>query len=124
MECSCTIGCSYDDSDTTGYSERIRVARKAHVCEECRKTIQVKEEYVFCTVFGDGSIANFKVCLDCHQLLKVFFSDGWVFGQSREELEDYLHYNWKEDLPSSCISKLSPVNRNLVCDILQEFQEG
>lgn len=123
MECSCVVSPEYYGEEEC-LSERERKAAKQHKCFECRGTINKGETYWFHTIFGDGTTRNFKICQECESILNIFFSDGWVYGSSRDDLFDYLHENWQEDLPSSCISKLPPSAKHLVCDYLQEYQEA
>jgi len=123
MECSCTASCDAENYDITGYSERKLNAAKRHICRECKGVIKKGEQFVFCTLFTVDGIQNYKMCLDCHQLTEAFFSNGFYFTQIHKDLELYLEDQWTEDLPSQCISKLSPRAQGFVCDILQKFQE-
>lgn len=122
MECSCSVSSGYD-GDSNAWGERQRKAAKQHKCYECGQTINKGENYWFHTVFREGSISNFKICLSCESLMNGFFQDGWMYGSVIEDLEEYLHENWKEDLPSSCISKLTKDAQQVVCDHLQQYQE-
>jgi len=124
MECSCNVGIDGDNDDFLGYSERTLKAGRKHTCVECGKEIKKGEQFVFISIFEIERIGNFKLCLDCHAVSKQFFADGWIFGQMWDNLGDYLFYNWKDDLPSNCISKLPPPARDRVCDQLQDFQEA
>lgn len=62
MECFC------DYEMPAVYANYTRVARKQHVCEECRREIHVGESYE--RVFGvwDGSCSVFKTCARCISL--------------------------------------------------------
>jgi hypothetical protein len=122
MECSCAASSGYD-GDGNAWVERERKAAKPHKCFECGAAIVKGEKYWFHTVFGEGTISNFKVCQTCESLMNAFFPDGWMFGSVIEDLESYLHESWENDLPSSCISKLPPSAQHVVCDYLQEYQE-
>ncbi len=121
MECSCTAS-SYNDGDGS-WSMRKRKAAKIHMCYECDTVIQKGEEYAFHSVFYENGISNYKLCANCNALTEVFFSDGWIFGSVIDDLHSFLDHNWKEDLPSSCISKLPQSARDKVCDYLQGYQE-
>jgi hypothetical protein len=120
MECSCTARSIDEDGY---YSDRTRRAEKQTTCPECGAIIEKGEEYLFSTLFMDGRIYNSKMCKNCESITKQFFSDGWMIGSIISDLESYLDAVWLNDLPSSCISKLSPKAKDLVCDILQNFQE-
>ena len=123
MECSCSAyGGDFDDDG--GYSSsRELTARKEHECYECQRAIKKGENFTYHSIFSDGTIANFKVCTTCASIIGAFFPYGWAFGQVLEDLSEYLFDAWQEDLPSDCISKLTPAARDIVCDILGGFQE-
>lgn len=121
MNCSCNAA-SYGEG--IGYwSKREIKAAKNHVCYECGGVIKKGELFSYHTVFERGGVDNFKLCMSCDSITENFFSNGWMFGFVIDDLKDYLHYSWREDLPSSCISKLEPKARDMVCDYLQEYQE-
>jgi hypothetical protein len=122
MNCSCSVNTGYDDDSGRWLKRKVK-AEKQHKCYECSEIIQKGEVYSFHTVFYDGVVSNYKLCMACDSLTEHFFSNGWIFGSVRDDLEDYLHYNWHSDLPSSCISKLETKARDFVCDYLQEYQE-
>jgi len=123
MECSCSAyGGDFDD-DGVYSSSRELTARKEHQCYECQRTIKKGEKFTYHSIFSDGTIANFKVCATCTSIISGFFPNGWMFGSVKDELSDYLYFTWQEDLPSNCISKLTTAARDIVCDILQGFQD-
>lgn len=120
MECSC----SAVTVDGEGYySERTRIAAKKSLCPECGKTIEKGEAYLFTTLFIDGKIHNAKMCEICESIIRQFFPDGYYYGQIIEDLESYLDNSWVDDLPSKCIVKLHPKAREMVCEILQRYQD-
>ena len=120
MECSC----SATSVDGDGYfSERIRTAVKEHVCPECKGKIAKGEQYLFSTLFLEGSIHNSKMCMACSSVVDQFFQDGYYVGQVWDSLWSYLDTSWTEDLPSNCISRLHPYAKAEVCDMLQQFQD-
>ena len=120
MNCSCNA-MSLDDNDSH-FSERYRVAAKDSVCPECNSKIEKGDLYLFGTLFIDGTIRNYKMCLICETVVKQFFQDGYYIGQIWEDLFLYFDGSWVEDLPSSCLSKLHPVARDRACDLLQRYQ--
>ena len=122
MNCSCSISTSYEGSESS-WGVQTRKAAKVHRCCECRTTITKGEKYFYHTVFGDGTIGNYKMCSACNSILESFFTSGWMFGFVLEDLEYHLEESWIDDLPSSCISKLAPGARDMVCDYLQRWQE-
>ena len=120
MNCSC----SAVSIDGDGYlSSRTRKAAKKSICPECGDEIKKGDEYLFATLFLDGGIYNNKMCKKCESIVDQFFPDGYYCGEVKDDLESYLDSTWIEDLPSSCISKLVPEARSVVCDILQRYQD-
>lgn len=122
MECSCAASSGYD-GDGGSWGERERKAAKPHKCYECREVISKGEKYWFHTVFGEGTVSNFKICQTCESLMLKFFPDGWTYGQVIDDLESYLDDSWNDDLPSSCISELPLKAQYVVCDYLQRYQD-
>lgn len=123
MKCSCNAGYCGENDDVLGYSDRELNAAREHICPECKSVIKKGDKFIFSSIFGIDDICNFKMCLNCWELTQVFFKDGWTVNSMMYELKDYLYDNWSEDLPSDCISSLNPVNKAMICDILQQFQE-
>jgi hypothetical protein len=110
--------------DSDGYhSFRIRKAKKPCLCPECGKTIDKGEEYLFSTMFIDGGIYNSKMCKECESIVDNFFPDGYQIGNIINDLECYIDNSWIDDIPSSCVTKLTPKAKVKVCDILQRYQE-
>jgi hypothetical protein len=50
------------------YGFRLRTARKAHTCCECRGVINPREQYWYHHGVWDFRAQDFKVCLDCEEL--------------------------------------------------------
>jgi len=87
--------------------------------------IKKGEKFFYGTHFIPGEKPrNSKTCTDCKSIENNFFNGGWLVGSMVDDLENYFNDSWQEDLPSSCISQLTPAARDRVCDILQEFQEA
>ena len=123
MECSCNADVGLDWEGTCWSGEREVKAAKNHRCYECGCEIKKGDRYRYHTVFGDGTAGNYKLCLACNAIAEIMFSNGFIFGQVIDDLQDYLRRSWRNDLPSNCISKLPAAARDRVCDILQEWQE-
>ncbi len=122
MECSCSAS-GYYDNEEYYFSERKLKAAKEHLCIECDKPILKNEYFCFSTIFGEGSINNYKTCMNCKEIINIFFDEGHVIGQIYDDLYSYFDTAWLEDLPSNCISKLSKENKEHICNMFQEFQE-
>lgn len=75
-------------------SEKTRVARKQHTCQECRRIIEAGEKYLYEVTLFDGEVAPNKTCSHC-QIARSWLADecgGWVYtevaGDIREHAED------------------------------------
>lgn len=124
ITCGCAVTCddNYDEDQRWG-CRGIRAA-KEHKCSECSVIIPIGSSFFYHTVFFEGSCNNYKICQDCQSVILHFFGDGWWFGSVWDHLAEYLYYNWRDDLPSSCISQLTPTARDKVCDLLQgEYED-
>jgi len=120
MDCSCSVDFGFNDETRWSY-QQIKKAAKRHKCYECGTPIPAGSSYFCHTIFGGGIVEHFRYCHDCQSVVDKFFTNGWYFGNVWESLSGYLYDNWREDLPSSCICKLTPGARDKVCDILEEI---
>lgn len=90
--------CMIDDCDerVNIIQESKRVARKPHHCEECRKVIQVGEQYQY--EFGTmaGETCTYKTCLNCMKC-RDWLQDlcgGFLYGGVEEDVkEHFLNYD-------------------------------
>jgi len=124
MNCSCAaIGCMEESEDCHWGVRHIKRAGKDYKCFECGSAIEKGSGYALHVVFGGGTAQNYKVCPVCQDLIEHFFPNGWWFGAVLDNLRDYLDESWAYDLPSDCISQLTPAARARVCDFLQRYQD-
>ena len=123
MECSCSA--SVCDEGEGYWNSREMGAAKPHKCCECGEYINKGDMFIFGTYIEPGiRIDNSITCMTCKDIEDSFFKNGHYVGQMLDNLFDYLWDSWGgHDLPSNCISKLTPAARDRVCDILQKFQE-
>ncbi len=80
-------------------TERCVTANKEHQCCECKRPIKVGENYVRCTLGGDGAVDTYKQHLRCYHfarwlnyvVLSHYGDDECIgFGYITEELNEYL----------------------------------
>lgn len=121
MECSCSIDMDYDGSGPDRHTEKIRTARKTHVCFECVKDIQPGEQYEYASGLWDGEYSIYKTCLDCKSIRDTFFS-SWVYTQVWEAFQDEFGYV-DSVVPESCIAELTPGARARVCEFIESGWE-
>lgn len=101
---------SGNDESSTGTSEIIRAARKAHECVECHEAIPVGASYERYTVFDDGSAEAYKTCLSCVEIRNHFACNGWLFGCVWEDLENSFFETMVAGGP--CMQGLSPAAKD------------
>jgi RNase P subunit RPR2 len=60
-------------------SEKNRTARKTHVCQDCRRTIEAGETYRIQAVKDYGDFWTWRSCLHCTSVARWLFSSAWGF---------------------------------------------
>jgi len=118
MQCA-TVLTGYDDGAAETLSLKIVTARKQHKCHECYRKIQPGERYENYVGLFDG-IFRQKTCLDCISLRDVFFIDGFIFEAIWQDMREHIHY-CGDQISESALSKLTPVARARVCDMISEI---
>jgi hypothetical protein len=82
-----------DCEPPTLFEDRLRKARAAHICGECRHPILPGEIYHDIRGLWDGRWSRFKVCECCEKkrcALAAYFKDGCIpFGGVAEAFADY-----------------------------------
>lgn len=121
MECSCNASQWYETESS--WAERDLRAAKEHKCCECGVIIKKGDQFTYHNIFYEDTIANYCMCLDCRSIVLHFFKDGWIFKNVWDSLSDYIYNSWLYDLPSDCISKLSPTARDKICDLIEMIWE-
>lgn len=93
--------CMVDDGGYVDFSsERWRVARKEHECDECWRTIAVGERYRYCFLKYDGDVSYHHTCSHCtaaEDWLREH-CNGWMYGAVIDDLADHCEYGqWSAD---------------------------
>ena len=120
MSCGCIYVDDYDNGEP--YSETIRKARKIHVCCECKREIQSKEEYQVATGKWNGNFNTFKTCKDCLSVRDEFFCDGFLFTSLWEFVTQHI-CDMNGEISSDCLIKLTKPARDKICNIIEERWE-
>lgn len=120
MECSCAISIDHNGGPEC-CTEKIRTARKTHVCNECLKDIQPGEQYEYVSGIWDGNPKAYKTCLDCKSVRDTFF-ESWIFTQVWENFQDEFG-DTDSVVPESCIAELTAGARARVCDFIESGWE-
>lgn len=87
-----SLSCGCNDHYADLESLTIQKARKQYVCEECRKTINIGDEYARYKILYDGSWSETKVCEPCYDLGESMADLGfcWVLGGLAEAHREYV----------------------------------
>lgn len=118
MECACTVGDGGYDNCVTLISITTPVANKSHKCNECGRTIPAKEEYIRESYVYDGHFSTHKTCEDCFSIRQVFFSNGWIYGDIKEQMAEFI-VECSGDISVSCIKELTKPARDWALDKIQ-----
>ena len=120
-ECSCQITVDVGGDCIELLSEKRVTAKKAHKCGECDRTIPVGETYLRESYVSEGEFHTETTCADCLSIRDHLFCD-WYYGMILETLKfEILEYDLIP--PESCISKLTPTARAMVCGLIEEAWE-
>lgn len=121
MDCSCQINLDIGDYSYEEIRCKKTVAVRNFKCCECGETIPAGVEHLVDIMRADWEspprIDVFRTCLDCLSVRNEVFCD-FQFEAMWELLYDYL-----EDgglIPESCIVKLTPRAREMVCEAIEE----
>lgn len=88
-----SLTCCYEDNGFTEFSRRkTRVARKPHICCECREEISVGVEYVYCVALTDGQFSDWKTCEKCDDLAASMQAMGFcgLVGDVHADHQEYI----------------------------------
>jgi hypothetical protein len=121
MNCSCV---SVDmDGCVDLISKTKPTARKGHKCHECYRAISPGEQYEVQKYRYEGKFEAHKTCSECVDIRNMFFCEGYRYGSIREDLVDDLN-DADCELSESCIAELSPKARDIICEIIEECENG
>ncbi len=118
MECAC-IDMEVDYCDAVEpIDDRVVVARKEHVCHECRQFIKPGTKYRNEVFKFEGAIERHKTCMDCLSVRQNVFCN-FYYGRLWDDLKDELHQSGGQ-IAESCISVLTPRARQWVCALIEK----
>ena len=120
MNCSC-IFIDIDDSPEF-YTQTDPIARKHHECTECHRTINPKEQYRRVSGSWCMGIETYKTCSECMEIVQAFFCGGWNFGLILYDLKEHVN-EMNGEISEDCLSDLSPKERAVVCEIIENVWE-
>jgi len=119
MDCAC-FDADVDDY-VTPISDTKPTARKEHTCCECGRIIRIGERYRLEKNVFDGSFDTFKTCVDCdsvrtHLVCSFYYTQVWELVT--ENIRECALF---DSIPYSKIAKLTPLAREQVCEIIEEY---
>jgi hypothetical protein len=96
----------YYDEYALTLSSSTPLARKEHVCNECRRVVQPGEVYERIVMLCDGDFETAKTCTECVEARKWLLQEcgGFIVGQVLEELEE--HWDEEVELRSWWLARL------------------
>lgn len=89
--------CMIDGADEpwTLYQDKVRTARKEHVCGECSTPIQRGQQYFWGKGLYDRYWSEYRMCMDCKTGPADWLMDqcgGWLWHGVSEDLREH----WEE----------------------------
>jgi hypothetical protein len=119
MDCAC-VYVDTSESGPTLFEEKIVTARKPHKCGECRRSIEMGEEYEHTKGLWEGRFETHKTCSECRAIRSAFFCNGWFYGQVIHDLREHIS-DAGGDISESCIAELPPRARAKVCKMIEAY---
>jgi len=98
----CTCICDYGDNPPEWYDSQVRIARKAHVCDECMRVIEPNEKYVRSVGVWEGDFAIFKHCAECDAIGRDFFCECWGHGNLWNNMREHHSFD-RNELPDTLL---------------------
>lgn len=121
FHCSCVLSSGDEGEVAQHYAMSKPVARKEHVCSECRRTIRLGEIYERVVAVWDDRLEVINTCEDCRSIMKEMFCEGVCHGVMWDDLR--MHLEEDGTISEDCLLALTPRARGMVCDLIQEDWE-
>lgn len=108
---SCQDVCISVDVDEMAefYRESTRRAAKQYRCCECRAVIAKGEQHEYVSGKWDGAIMDFRTCLPCAEIRKVFCCRNWVLETLWEDMQEQIFPDWERNdlMIVDCLARLT-----------------
>lgn len=114
---SCVLSAVDEGEVASHYAQSKLVARKKHVCEECRRTIWPGEAYERVVAVWENRLHVLNTCVDCRSVMDVLFCEGVCHGMVLEDLLMHLEEGYV--ISEDCLAALTPGAREWVCDLME-----
>lgn len=121
----CTLSGHWDcEEDFRVIKQKTIVSRTTHICDECRRIIEKKEQYEIFVGVHDGHFYTSKTCKDCLSLRNAFYpSGGYLFSNIRSDIEDHIKWELAGEVDEKCIIPLTDKARDFIFNILEDVLE-
>jgi len=121
MDCACVW------VDNEGGPEFMKtttpIARKEHLCSECRRDILKGEKYRIDRGVWDGEFSSHKICLDCLSLREEFFCDGWTYEHIWDDMHMFIN-ECRGDIGDDRLANLTPNTIEKIEKILIRYEDS
>lgn len=112
MTATCCPLSSNDGYSADAFAAKVRRARKAHVCFECREAIAPGDKYEYASGVWDGEPRAYKSCLSCVEIRDHFACEGYMIGELWNDLEQNFFPDMKAGGP--CMEGLSAAAKGIL----------
>lgn len=117
MDCAC-IEVDIDEGAEWSRS-KMCVARKEHLCGECRISIKPGEKYEYYVGKYDGELSVQKTCLNCLSVRDAFFC-SWYWGRLWDELENHIAYLLGTECLAKNLLECTPLARERISKMIED----
>lgn len=93
IDCDCSLD-GYEGPEFC--HDSFPIARKTHVCCECRENILPGQKYHKVVGIWDGRWETFKTCMPCYQIRERYCPRGYIFEMLRETISECLGFDYLE----------------------------
>lgn len=99
------MGCYCDSVPPELYCAKERIARKEHVCSECKRKIQPGMRYRNISGLWEGQFDVFKMCSGCSSVWDALAELGYCLehGGLSEHYQEYLNGNNRKGYASQIL---------------------
>lgn len=107
---SCADVCISVDIDSAAefYSESVRRAAKPYRCCECSAPIGKGERHEYVSGKWEGAVMDFRTCLPCAEIRKVFCCNAWLLETLWEDMREQVFPDWQDNelMAVDCLARL------------------
>ena len=98
MNNCCCLDFDYESPEM--HSQRLRRARKPHICCECHETIPAGALYEFVWGKWDGQFNTYKTCARCANIRDEYFTCGFGYGCLVSDFRECFDFDYRDGIPA------------------------